>query len=296
MKCAFSPNFGMGTSNLIAIEPPSILLDNVAEFAFYDRIFIDGRSFEHLCGDYETTFFETLIAAGIVEVKDALYDDSDVLAAQAIFSVIFNDQFSKNFGGTIVDFSSVEPLQFERRLAQIALDVRNVYYLYLKNFCSLKASTKLGCPTISCNETDMALQQEILALATYDDSLLDQMPGNPSHARFQELADALDIERVAFPLCVDASSKRAMPMSAFNQMFAEESRPEWYAKHCIDPVESGRRLAMFLNLRQRPYFSGVQRYLLSADSIAAENRRDWFDALKADWAELATRPAQRALN
>jgi hypothetical protein len=33
-----------GTNNLLAIEPPSILADNLSQFAFYDRIYVDGRS------------------------------------------------------------------------------------------------------------------------------------------------------------------------------------------------------------------------------------------------------------
>lgn len=238
MLCAFSPNMGMGTNNMVAIEPPSILTDNVSLFAFYDQIYVDGRSFAYICGEYETKFFDALIKAGIVEVKDGLSDERDVLHCQAIFAAVFNADFSEIFNDATIDFADADPREYERRLRQIDREVCAGYYLQLKNYCALKASAKLGCPIIGRHETDLTIQREILSFAKEGDVLHDAVLSDPLGRSFEALKAALDLEIEDFPLSVNARGKRAEAMSATTQEVAPERWPEWYAERRIDPIEA----------------------------------------------------------
>jgi hypothetical protein len=249
---------GMGTDNMSAIEPPSILTENLSQFAFYDRICVDGRSFRYISGEYETHFFETLIKAGIVEVRDGLYDESDVRLCQAIFAAVFNKDFSEIFNGAMIDFSDAEPREFEQRLRAIDPEICAGYYLQLKNYCALAASAKLRCPIIGRHEIDLAIQQEILQHAEEGDALRDAVVTNPLAGAFEKLKAVLDFEIDDAPLSVNARGERAAAMSAINQEVAAERWPDWYAEHRIDPIESGRRLDAFLRMRRAPYFREVQ--------------------------------------
>jgi hypothetical protein len=282
MHCAFSPNMGMGSKNLCAIEPPSILTDNVSLFAFYDRIYVDGRSFRYLCGEYERRFFDALIKAGIVEVKDGLWDEADVLRCQSLFAEVFNKDFAEDYGGAEVDFSDAEPDEFERMLYAISPDIRAGYYLQLKNYCALKASARLRCPIIGRHPIDLTLRREILQLSKPGDVVRDAVLADPLARSFSALMEALPTVIDDIPLSVNAGGERAQAMPAFNQEIAPEKWPEWFAEHRIDPIESGRRLEDFLRIRRSTNFKPFQQYLLSAgaepegfhENAAAALRRD----------------------
>ena len=287
MLCAFSPNMGKGTNNMMAIEPPSILTDNVSLFAFYDRIYVDGRSFAYICGEYETKFFDALIKAGLVEVKEGLYDEGDVQRCQTVFAAVFNADFSQIFNGTTIDFADAEPREFERRLRQIDREVCAGYYLQLKNYCALKASAQLGCPIIGLHETDRTIQREILSVAKEGDVLHDAVLNDPFARSFGALKAALDFEIEDFPLSVNLRGKRAEAMSAINQEVAPEKWPQWYAERRIDPIESGRRLKAFLRMREAPHFKSAQSHLGNIGKRNAPEPQIWLEALKRDCTEIS---------
>ena len=280
MLCTFSPNMGMGTGNMSAIEPPSILTDNLGLFAFYDRIYIDGRSFRYICGEYETHFFKTLIEAGNAEVRDGLYDEDDVRRCQAIFAAVFNADFSEIFNGAKIDFGNAEPRDFEQRLRCIDPEIYAGYYLQLKNYCAMAASAKLRCPIIGRHQTDLAIQREILQHADEGDIVRHAVLTDPLAGAFAKLQAALDFEIDDAPLSVNASGERAAAMSAINQEVAPERWPDWYAERRIDPIESGRRLEAFLRMTQEPYFKEVVGWLMSGGKSA---EGAWWAALQREW-------------
>lgn len=284
MLCAFSPNMGMGTGNMSAIEPPSILTDHLGLFAFYDRIYVDGQSFGYICGEYETRFFKTLIEAGIVEVRDGVYDEDDVRRCQAIFAAVFNRDFSEIFGGAKIDFSDAEPREFEQRLRRINPEIYAGYYLQLKNCCAMAASATLRCPIIGHHPTDLAIQQEILQHAGAGDIVREAVMTDPLAGAFGKLQATLDFEINDAPLSVNARGKRAAAMSAINQEVAPKRWPDWYAERCIDPIESGRRLEAFLSIRSAPYFEELQSWLIDAERKTGKNT--WRAALQRDWAAI----------
>ena len=281
--CAFSPNMGMGTNNEIAIEPPSILTDNVALFAFYNRIYVDGQSYPHMSGQYETKFFDALIAADFVEVVDRLYDKNDIMRCQAIFAAVFNSDFSVDFDGKAVDFADEEPRKFERRLFRIDSRVAAMYYVQLRNYCALKASATLRCPIVGLNKIDLAIQREILAHSTVSETVHDAVLVDPFARSFEALKAALDVEMEDFPLSVNVRGERAEPMSAVNQEVAPERWPEWYAERRIDPIESGRRLDAFLKFRRTPHLKAAQSYLRRVGT-GMELPQHWFDAFNRSFA------------
>lgn len=283
MLCAISPNFGMGSDNLFAIEPPSILTDNLSLFAFYDRIYVDGRSYHYTCGEYEQRFFNTLIEAGIVEVRDDLFHKADVRRCQAIFAAVFNADFSEIFNGVTIDFADAEPEDFEKRLLRIDREVGAGYYLQLKNYCAMCASAKLRCSIIGGEKQDMMLRREIKQYAEAGDAVHAVTP-DPLAGAFEKLQAALGFEIEDFPLSLDVHGKRAKAMSAINQEVAPTRWPEWFAEHRIDPIESGRRLEAFLRLRRAPYFKEVQAWLASGGTKGADAA--WRAALQRDWDEI----------
>jgi hypothetical protein len=289
--CAFSANIGMGTNNMVAIEPPSVLTDNASLFAFYDRVHVDGRSFCYVSGEYETKFFDALIKANIVKVMDGLYDEKDILRCQAIFAAVFNSDFSEIFEGKIVDFADAEPQEFEQRLDEIDPEVRAGYYLQLKNYCAMIASAKLGCPIIGRHNVDLTIRQEILGYAQAGETARDAVLINPLDRSFEALKALLDMEAEDAPLSVNTRGAPAQAMSAINQEVAPGRWPEWYAEHRIDGIESARRLDAFLKFRRTPYFKAVQSYLLRAGTRKESLAQDWGDALQLDWAEMTVTPS-----
>ena len=64
MLTGFYTNMGMGSNNLAAIHPPSIVSDDIATFLCFDRILVDGRSFDWMFSEGtgpEKWFFSRLI-------------------------------------------------------------------------------------------------------------------------------------------------------------------------------------------------------------------------------------------
>ncbi len=286
MLCAFSPNLGMGTHNMLYIQPPSIMTDDVAGFAFYDRIFVDGQSLDFMSGANETKFFNALIDAGVVEARGDLYDETDLRRCQAIYAAVFNAEHSKLYRGKMVDFADEKPYDFEHKLLNFGDRPYIAYVLQLRVYCAMTASAKLRCPAIGKSrraDVDLEIRKAIIAYSQPDDPARDAVLHDPLAGSAEALQALLDGEPKDFPLSVDGAGERAQPMSAINQeVFPDED--------CVDTIESGRRLDAFLRFRRAPCFGAVQAFLLRHGAEQRPNAHDWVGDFRRRWAEIAEEP------
>ena len=289
MLTGFYTNLGMGAANMVAIHPPTLISEDIADFLCFDCIRIDGVSLDYLLGESqgpERWICNKLIEHSVLEPVRDVFGPQDVTTAQTLFLQAVQELEIEGMDAMRPTLQEPGP-SFERQLNRVCGagrdHLRSAYYRFLKNYLAMLIAQRQGCALIDATEADIQTRLAILeyapqlAFVPMAHTLSFLLP------TLRTLVDTLGLEITPLPICVTRAGTPAANLSLSNQILGQlQPNEPWYADGCIDIAASEPRLRTFLALRQAKTFKAFQTYLQQASKqIDPDMQPDWMDGVIA---------------
>lgn len=289
MLAGFHTNLGMGAANMVAIHPPTLMSEDIADFLCFDRIRVDGASIDYLLGESqgpERWIFNALIEDGVLEPVHDVFEPQDVMAAQALFLKAVLELEIEGMDAMRATLQEPGPT-FERQLNRVQgagrNHLRSAYYLFLKNYLAMLIAQRQSWALIDASEADINARLTILEYAPEFAAVPKAHTLSFLLPTLRSLIGILELKITPFPICVTRAGAPAANLSLSNQILGQLHPDEpWYADGCIDIAASEPRLRTFLALRRAKTFKAFQTYLLQAsEQIDPDMQSGWMDGIIA---------------